>query len=70
METSNLPLGRWGETFADDVVAADRIDRLVHHSGPDPDRRHLPHPAAPGLLPKNNWLRTPNSLWFGGGASR
>jgi DNA replication protein DnaC len=27
METSNLPFGRWGETFADDVVAAAMIDR-------------------------------------------
>ena len=32
MVTSNLPFGRWGETFADDVVAAAMIDRLVHHS--------------------------------------
>lgn len=30
--TSNLPFGRWGETFADDVVAAAMIDRLVHHA--------------------------------------
>ena len=30
--TSNLPFGRWGETFGDDVVAAAMIDRLVHHS--------------------------------------
>ncbi len=28
----NLPFGRWGETFGDDVVAAAMIDRLVHHS--------------------------------------
>ena len=28
MVTSNLPFGRWGETFSDDVVAA-VIDRLV-----------------------------------------
>lgn len=25
-------VGRWGETFGDDVVAAAMIDRLVHHS--------------------------------------
>ncbi|MFE1874746.1 ATP-binding protein [Streptomyces sp. NPDC059496] len=28
--TSNLPFGRWGETFSDDVVAM--IDRLLHHA--------------------------------------
>lgn len=28
---SNLPFGRWGETFSDDVVVA-MIDRLVHHA--------------------------------------
>jgi hypothetical protein len=27
-----LPFGRWGETFSDDVVAAAMIDRLVHHA--------------------------------------
>ncbi len=32
MVTSNLPFGRWGETFSDDVVAAAMIDRLVHHA--------------------------------------
>ncbi|MFJ3880830.1 IS21-like element helper ATPase IstB [Streptomyces sp. NPDC090077] len=32
MATSNLPFGRWGETFSDDVVAAAMIDRLVHHA--------------------------------------
>lgn len=32
MVTSNLPFGRWGETFGDDVVAAAMIDRFVHHS--------------------------------------
>ncbi len=32
MVTSNLPFGRWGETFSDDVVAAAIIDRLVHHA--------------------------------------
>jgi len=32
MVTSNLPFGRWGETFADDIVAAAMIDRLVHHA--------------------------------------
>ncbi len=31
MVTSNLPFGRWGETFSDDVAAA-MIDRLVHHA--------------------------------------
>ena len=30
--TSNLPFGRWGETFSDDVVAGAMIDRLVHHA--------------------------------------
>ena len=30
--TSNLPFGRWGETFSDDVIAAAMIDRLVHHA--------------------------------------
>jgi DNA replication protein DnaC len=31
--TSNKPFGRWGEVFADDVVAAAAmIDRLVHHA--------------------------------------
>jgi DNA replication protein DnaC len=30
--TSNLPFGRWGETFSDDIVAAAMIDRLVHHA--------------------------------------
>lgn len=32
MVTSNLPFGRWGETFSDDVGAAAMIDRLVHHA--------------------------------------
>lgn len=32
MVTSTLTFGRWGETFADDVVAAAMIDRLVHHA--------------------------------------
>ncbi len=30
--TSNKAFSRWGEIFADDVVAAAIIDRLVHHS--------------------------------------
>ena len=30
--TSNLPFGRWGETFGDDTVATAMIDRLVHHA--------------------------------------
>lgn len=30
--TSNLPFGRWGETFSDDVVATAMIDRIVHHA--------------------------------------
>jgi len=30
--TSNLPYGRWGEVFGDEVVAAAMIDRLVHHA--------------------------------------
>jgi DNA replication protein DnaC len=32
MVTSNLPFGRWDETFSDDVAAAAMIDRLVHHA--------------------------------------
>ena len=32
MVTYNLPFGRWGEVFGDDVVAAAMIDRLVHHA--------------------------------------
>lgn len=32
MVTSNLPFGRWGETFSDDLIAAAMIDRLVHHA--------------------------------------
>lgn len=30
--TSNMPFGRWGEVFSDDVVAGALIDRLVHHA--------------------------------------
>ncbi len=30
--TSNKPLGRWGEVFGDEVVAAAMIDRRVHHA--------------------------------------
>ena len=30
--TSNLPFGRWGEVFGDEVGAAAMIDRLVHHA--------------------------------------
>ena len=30
--TSNMPFSRWGEIFADDIVAAAMIDRLVHHA--------------------------------------
>src|SRR5271170_2823424 len=30
--TSNKPFSAWGEIFADDVVAAAMIDRLVHHA--------------------------------------
>ncbi|QRQ78619.1 IS21-like element helper ATPase IstB [Glutamicibacter protophormiae] len=30
--TSNMPFGRWGEVFGDDVVASAMIDRLVHHA--------------------------------------
>jgi len=32
MVTSNLPFGRWGEVFGDEVVAEAMIDRLVHHA--------------------------------------
>lgn len=30
--TSNMPFGRWGEIFNDDIVAGAMIDRLVHHA--------------------------------------
>lgn len=30
--TSNLPFARWGDVFADQVVAAAMIDRIVHHA--------------------------------------
>ena len=30
--TSNLPFGRWGDVFGDQVVAAAMIDRIVHHA--------------------------------------
>lgn len=30
--TSNMPFGRWGEIFGDDIVASAMIDRLVHHA--------------------------------------
>jgi DNA replication protein DnaC len=30
--TSNMPFGRWGEVFGDALVAAAKIDRLVHHA--------------------------------------
>lgn len=30
--TSNLPFGRWGAIFGDDIVASAMIDRLVHHA--------------------------------------
>ena len=29
--TSNKQIGRWGEVFGDDIVAAAMIDRLLHH---------------------------------------
>jgi DNA replication protein DnaC len=32
MVTSNLPFGRWGEVFGDEIVAAAMIDRLVRHA--------------------------------------
>lgn len=32
--TSNKPFEEWGQIFADDVVAAAIIDRLLHHSFP------------------------------------
>ncbi|WP_308190249.1 ATP-binding protein [Amycolatopsis sp. GM8] len=52
MVTSNLPFGRWGETFSDDVVAAAMIDRLVHHAeGLHPQPRLLPNPATPQPAP-------------------
>ncbi len=30
--TSNKPFSGWGEIFGDDIGAAARIDRLVHHA--------------------------------------
>ncbi len=30
--TSNLPFGKWGQIFKDDMTTAAVIDRLVHHS--------------------------------------
>ena len=30
--TRNLTLGRWGEVFGDQTVAAAMIDRIVHHA--------------------------------------
>jgi hypothetical protein len=30
--TSNLPFARWGDVFADHVVASAMIDRIVHHA--------------------------------------
>ena len=33
MVTSNLPFGRGGETFSDDIVAAAMIDRLLDRFG-------------------------------------
>ena len=48
MVTSNLPFGRWGETFSDDVVARshDRPPRPPRR-GPHPHRRLLPHSPTP-----------------------
>src|SRR3954452_24502013 len=61
--TSNLPFGRWGEVFGDEVVAPGMIDRLRRprqvpapphdrrarppRRGPHPRRRLLPHPRPP-----------------------
>jgi DNA replication protein DnaC len=56
MVTSNLPFGRWGETFSDDVVAAAMIDRLVHHAEVHPHRRLLPHPPTPRPTPHHRQL--------------
>jgi DNA replication protein DnaC len=30
--TSNLPFARWGDVCGDQVVAAEMIDRIVHHA--------------------------------------
>ena len=30
--SARMPFGRWGEIFADDIVASAMIDRLVHHA--------------------------------------
>jgi DNA replication protein DnaC len=30
--TSNLPFARWGDVFADQVVAGAMINRIVHHA--------------------------------------
>lgn len=32
LATSNMPFGRWGEIFSNEIVAAAMIDRLVHHA--------------------------------------
>lgn len=60
LATSNLPFGRWGETFSDDVVAAAVIGRLVHHAevltltgdsqpDPGPTRAAGRRPGRPGV---------------------
>ncbi len=47
-------LGRRGELFGDDVVAAAMIGRLVYHAeGPGTVRRLLPHPPAANYSPRS-----------------
>ena len=43
----NLPSGRWGEVFGDEVVAAAMIYRLVHHTEASPWPGLPPHPSLP-----------------------
>src|SRR5262249_44511460 len=45
MVTSNLPFGRWGETFSDDVVADAMIERL-DHPAEVPQAEDITSPAA------------------------
>lgn len=67
MVTSNLPFGRWGETFSDDVVAAAMIDRLVHHAevltltgdaDPHPTRTPRQKPNQQQLANPTEWVNS------------
>src|SRR5262245_41827970 len=43
--TSNNPSAkRWGEVFGDDIVAAEMIDRLVHHAEVSPSKATAAQP--------------------------